>query len=53
MSDQKVQAGDLLTQISEFESTLSNLQKSVIELRSKIIKNRDQYGDDVSSWPKL
>ena len=53
MTDQKPTAGELLTQIATFEETLSVLQKNVIDLRKKIIKNRDQYGEEVSSWPKL
>ncbi len=53
MAEQKPTAGELLTQISEFEETLSGLQKNVIDLRKKIIKNRDQFGEDVSSWPQL
>ena len=53
MSDQSPNARELLAQISEFESTLSNLQKNVVELRGKIIKKRDQFGEDVSKWPGL
>ena len=53
MNEQKPNAVDLLSQINEFENTLAGLQKSVGDLKSKINRNREQYGDDVSNWPGL
>ncbi|NQU17173.1 MAG: hypothetical protein HQ564_03815 [Candidatus Saganbacteria bacterium] len=53
MTDQKPTAAELLAQIDNFENTIAALQKNVHELRSKLNKNKDQYGDDVASWPNL
>lgn len=53
MTEPKPTASELLNQVAEFEHTLSNLQKNVNELKSRLMRNRDQYGDDVSKWPNL
>ncbi len=53
MTDQRPTASELLNQVAEFENTLSTLQKNVSELKNRLMRNRDQHGDDVSQWPNL